>query len=86
MQIPPTTALLHALSSLPAQAGQVVGPAGTPGNPSPTQPADRPQQAAPPAEAAGAARPAVRAASQPAPADSAPARNLPRGSIIDILV
>jgi hypothetical protein len=86
MQIPPTTALLHVLSSLPAQAAQVIGPAGAPGNASPPQTLDRARQAVPPTQNPGAERDAIVAASRPTSTDATPVRNLPRGSIIDIVV
>lgn len=82
MQISPSAALLHALSSLPAQAAA----AGI------TPPAKLP--APPPALAAAAKALATRdvaaQAGAPAPAlspvDDAAPRNLPRGSVVNILV
>jgi len=85
MQISPSSAILHALSSLPAQAGAVPqGPAAVSGPTTPTQP---------PALAAAAKALAAREASaqqaplppQP-PAEGAPSRNLPRGSVVNIVV
>jgi hypothetical protein len=85
MQISPTSALLNALSSLPAQAGAVPqGPAATPGPVTPTQP---PALAA--AAKALAAREASAQAQTPAPAppaESGAPRNMPRGSVVNIVV
>jgi hypothetical protein len=85
MQISPTSALLHALSSLPTQAGAVPqGPAATTGPATPTQP---------PALAAAAKALAAREVSAqaqipapPPPAEGASPRNLPRGSVVNIVV
>ncbi len=84
MQISPSAALLHALSSPPAQAAA----AGI------TPPAKLPAPAPPPALAAAAKALATRdvaaQAGAPAPAlspvDDAAPRNLPRGSVVNILV
>ena len=83
MQISPSSALLHALSSLPAQAAAGITP-----------PAKLPAPPPPPALAAAAKALATRdvaaQAGAPAPAlspvDDAAPRNLPRGSVVNILV
>ncbi len=78
MQISPSAALIHALSSLPAQAGAV----------SVAQPAKPPALVA--AANALAAREVVAQAAASAPAsppiDDAAPRNLRRGSVVNILV
>lgn len=90
MQIPPTTALLHALSSLPT-GGAARAPKAAPATPAP-----RPTGALVAVEKALTTRglaPAARvrtAESQaPVPAQAGaapPPRNLPRGSLVNIVV
>ena len=78
MQISPSAALIHALSSLPAQAGAV----------SVAQPAKPPALVAAANALAAREVAAQAAASAPAspPIDDAAPRNLPRGSVVNILV
>ncbi len=86
MQISPTAALLNAISSAPAQAGAATTGVNAPSNP---QAAEQPPALA---AAAKALEARTQAAQAPAPAPSAPAaegqapKNLPRGSIINIVV
>jgi hypothetical protein len=84
MQISPSAALLNVLSSLPAQAGAT----------GVTQPAKPPTPAQPPALVAAAKALAGRgvAAQSAAPVPTLPPvdgnapRNLPRGSVVNLLI
>ncbi len=86
MQISPTSVLLNALSSLPAQAGSATQTPAGPATPSAAAAPSQPPAIAAAAKALAAREAASQAAPPPAPAGVPPSRNMPRGSVVNIVV